>query len=404
MVYQEVEQQIAKPDWVLAPSEPRFWPISVLLETADIGGGDILENLCDPQSQTHQALEKLGLVSMRLAGSITLGSGNFYCSVFDEFSRSIVSINSGKPVRVKHPTGDLSIDNSWQLTRALGIDNLPENSPEAQSFSQLLDFLTGRNADLLIKLNIAPDEASITAVYDALIANLPQDVDRGKYIISLAKHAGRLPVIQIHDTQDRYNQGINLIFETPGDTWNSSTTGRIDEVVDILVENGRPGIYVSHDPKRESSRLLKTPSSLGELLAIFSQELRRSILYPDRNGINLDSYRKHLADISNLEITHEQACLITANLSRALARDQKYVEQVLQDLKIEHYFHQNDPEIIKVYLVRALRQIFDDSPSIPPYLVKLFATALPMPIEEFLKLKPTPHPVLKAQILQLGPT
>lgn len=404
MVYLKVENISAPPVQESSPSEPRFWPLSVLLETADIGGGDILENLCDPRSHTHQALEKLGLVGVRLAGSITLGSGNYYCSVFDDFSRAIASINSGQPVKVTHPTGDPDIDCSWQLTRALGIDNLPENSPEAHVFSQLLDFLTGRNADLLIKLNIAPDEATITKFYETLITNLPQDLDRGKYIISLAKHAGRLPVIQIHDTQGKYNQGINLIFEMPGDTWNDSTSGRKDEVVDILFENGRPGIYVSHDPKQEPSRLLKTPSSLGELLAIFSQELRRSILYPDRNGINLDSYRKHLVDMQNLEITHEQACLITANISRALARNPGHVEQALLDLQIEHYFGQNNPETVQLYLTRALSQIFVDCLSIPPYLAKLFANALPMPIGEFLKLKPTPHPVLKAQVLDLNST
>lgn len=381
--------------------EPKFWSLYTLLETADIGGAPILQSICDQNSHTYQALEKLGLVGMRLAGSITLGSGNYYCSEFDEFSREVSATNSGQPINVTNPTGDPDIDNSWKLTRALGIDNLPNEAKEARSFSQILDFLTGRNADLLIKLAQAPTEDSISAIYDALVATLPQDINKGKYIISLAKHAGRLPLIQIHNTKDKYNQGINIIFEMPGDTWNNSTSGRMDEVVGIAYEDGVPGIFISRAPKNEPSRLLRNTSSLGELMAILSQELRRSVLYPDRGGIDFAEYIYQLKKIDDQTISHEQACLIADNLARAYDRDPKHVEQLFLDLRIGHHFGQNDPDTISHYMTLALSQIFVDFHRASPYLVKLLATVLPMMIEDFIKMIPTPHPVIRAQVLDL---
>ncbi len=380
----------------------KFWSVHTLLETADIGGAAIADRICRADTRTNKALKELGVTRIRLAGSITLGSGNFYCSIFDSFSRIIADANSGELVRVTEPTGDPDIDTSWHLTRMLDNLNLPEEAHEAKSIEQLLDFLTGRNADFLLTLDKAPDEQAIEAIYEALVGNIPLDLDQGKYIISLTRHADRLPIIQISDTQNKYNQGINLIFETSSDDWNKSTTGRIKEVVDLDYLGNNPGIYISREPIVIPSALTRTPSSIGEFLAIFSQELRRTILYPDRGGINLTSYQEKLLEITNPAISHEQVCLITANLARSLAINPKSVDETLKHLQINKYFTQNTVEEVRLYLTKAINQIFTNRKTVNPDLIKYITTALPMKVEDFAKLNPTRHPVLKSQVLNLS--
>lgn len=386
----------------MASPEGKFRPVETLVDMTGIGLPAIAMSLCDPLSVTGVSLAYHGLSDIEFAGSITWGQGNFY-TTYDKFSEIMAATQTSSLIRQIQSKEEIAlpedINSSLKFVRMLGRLDKSNWGVEAQAFEQFLDFMSGKNADILLTL---PPNTSIEIIYDLLCQTLPQDIVKGSFIISLAKHADRLPVIQICSTDDKYTQGYNIIIKSKDDEWNKRASGRAKEVVPVLIVDQLPRIYTTQEIGNNTpSTLIKTPESLGQFLAIFSQELRRTILRPDR-GIDLASFKSHLHLIQNFNISHEDACLVMGNLVRSLATNPEKVDEAIQYLGIEHLFDQNNQDDIESCLNSALSQYFVNPARVSPELVKWIATSMPMSLKKFLALKPTTHPVIKSKLITVS--
>lgn len=364
----------------------REFPIFTLAEIAGIGGGKALEAILSPISQTGKALRSLGVENYDLAGSITRAPGNYLCdSRFDKFSKAIQSM-------LNNQVKDSPYKN-WKEKQ------FKEGFQSPHPLHQLLDFMTGRNIDVLIEVK---ESLSITDIYNTIADNLGLDLDQDSSIhISHITHAGRLEMIRIKDCEDLNNQGINIIIKTKGDTWNNRTTARINEVVPVQYHsNGTPYIKTRIGVWHEPNELLFTPSSIAEWYTIFIQELRRTAMQPDR-GMNLSSFISKLDHISldKIEYTHEQACLITANLARALDRFPVEIDKILKGIPMirdQYALKSNTPKLVELELRKYVQKVFGRNVEISPYLIYLISVSLPINIIDFMNMKPTTHTVHKS--------
>jgi hypothetical protein len=368
----------------------REFSIFTLAEIAGIGGGQALEAILSPTSQTGKALRSLGIENYALAGSITRAPGNYLCdSRFDSFSKAIQSMlnNQVKNSSYKH----------WKEKQIM------EGFQSPHPLHQLFDFMTGRNIDVLIEVE---ESLTITDIYNTITDNLALDLDQKSSIhVSHITHAGRLEMIRIRDLKDLNNQGINIIIKTKGDTWNSRTTARINEVVPVQYrEDGTPYIKTHIGVWHEPNEILFTPGSVAEWHAIFIQELRRTAMQPDR-GMNLSSFIKKLDQISSDKIgySHEQVCLITANLARAFDRFPVEIDKILKGIPIlqnNYALKSNTHANIESVLSKYAQEIFGKDIIIDPHLIHLLSISLPIDIRDFMNMEPTAHTVHKSTHFQ----
>lgn len=366
-------------------------PIYTLLETAGIGGAHALQAILSERSETGKALRHLGVNGFSLAGSITGMPGNALCDArFGTFSAAIQSLLDNQ---VKH-----SAYNWRDHQKISGFD-------DPNPLHQLIDFLTGRNADVVIYTD--NKNLSLSAIYEVLKERLSLDLPEGSpLIISRALHASRLEVIQLRDPRDKDNQGINITLANEDDTWNNRCSSRKSEVVPVLHNQGYPYIEVGLGGWRVPNQLLITPADFPTWHTIFAQELRRTAMQPDR-GMAVDSFTAKLRVIhpdAESNYLHEQICLITANLTRALDR---YPEEVtgliasIPELKPHFALKSNTDRRTAEVMMEYATTTFENPRCISPYLIHLLSIALPVNLDIFLGVNQVAtHTVLQSSYLR----
>lgn len=348
--------------------------IYTLLETAGIGGAHALQAILSENSNTGKALSELGVSGFALAGSITGMPGNLLCDTrFGAFAEAVQSFLDHT---IKGST------HNWKDHQKIsGFD-------DPNPIHQLLDFMTGRNADVIIYTD--NEDLTLEEIYQVLVETLPLDMpENSPLIVSHALHAGRFEVIQFKDPRDHNNQGINITIANKDDSWNKQCSARSSEVVPVLHDHGYPYIQVDRGGWRVPDQLLATPTTLSEWHMLFAQELRRTALQPDR-GMDIDSFTAKLRLIppdDNTAYSHEQICLITANLARALDRMPEQVSQIIAsipELQTRFALRSNTDSRILTALTKYAETFFDNPGTISPYLVHLLAIALPVDLDTFL--------------------
>lgn len=353
-------------------------PIYTLLETAGIGGAHALQAVLSERSETGKALRQLGVNGFALAGSISGMPGNALCDAqFGAFSAAMQSLLDNQ---VKN--------SSYNWRDHQKISGFDDPNP----LHQLIDFLTGRNADVVVYTD--SKKLSLSAIYEVLKETLSFDLPEGSpLIISHALHAGRLEVIQIRDPRDKDNQGINITLANKDDTWNKRCSARKSEVVPVLYNQGYPYIQVGHGGWRVPNQLLVIPADFPAWHTIFAQELRRTAMQPDR-GLAVDSFTAKLSAITpgtETQYNHEQICLITANLARALDRNPGEVAgliALIPELKPHFALTSNTDQRTAKILMEYATATFENPRCISPYLIHLLSLALPVDLDAFLHVTP----------------